>query len=351
MIKEPAQSVDEILDRGFSDTELTPLKDQLEPYLKGLGDGSRKYEGLESGFEQFDNLIDGLSRFVLLAGRGGVGKTSLALQVAIGICEIEQIPVIFYSFEMSRQDIITMLIQNKSRKLLRADIEKRGNAKDLPKERRAEIDKAVEKLKEFGERFYILDSSDKTPDLVDIEKQIEEVKRQHKSKDILIVLDSLQDIIPDLSGINRNMNQTQAEVLVAQKIVEIQQKTNATILAVCQKNKAGAKTGGYTSVYGSVSFIHKPTLVLEMIGGQEAIEIAKESGKVKPGMIKELEEAVMKNTKDPDTPYPVYLRIIKGRNCGYGGLAMKFYGAYRYYEVGETEGFDGVMQTIEEVGL
>jgi replicative DNA helicase len=308
------------------------LKKELKPYLSSLGDGTRQFEGLETGFSEIDQLIGGLSRFTLMAGMGGVGKTTLALQLALGVCEIEQAPVIYYSFEMSRRDIITMILQNKSRKLQRADLELRGNAKDLTKDKKDLIKQAKNRIKEISQRFYIVDASNETPDLTAIKAHIVALKEKHKTDKILIILDSLQDIVPV------EQNQVQAEAHTAQKIVELQQETGATILAIAQKNKAGVREGGgYASVYGSVAFIHKPTCVLEMIGGQEAVARAKEQKNIDETQIEELERSLREDTKDAGKPYPIFLNIIKGRNCGFGGLCLKYYGAFRYYEAGKSE--------------
>jgi hypothetical protein len=230
-----------------------------------------------------------------------------------------------------------MLLQNKSRKLQRPDIELRGNDKDLPKDKKDLINKAITSLNEVKDRFYIIDASNETPDLTAIKAHIVALKDKHKTDKVLVVLDSLQDIVPI------EQNQVQAEAHTAQRIVELQQETGATILAIAQKNKAGVREGGgYASVYGSVSFIHKPTLVLEMIGGQEAIARAKEQKSLTDDQIDELERSLRQDTKDSQTPYPIYLSVIKGRNCGFGGLCLKYYGAYRYYEAGKSELLDEV---------
>ena len=92
------------------DLALTPVSNYLEDYQAELGDGTKKYRGLISGFTEIDDLTDGLDRFILLAGRSGAGKTTLALQLGLGVAE-KGTPIIIYSLEMSREDIITKLLQ------------------------------------------------------------------------------------------------------------------------------------------------------------------------------------------------------------------------------------------------
>jgi len=321
-----------------------PVNTQLDSYLDSLGDGTRKYEGLETGLGQIDELIGGLSRFVLLAGMGGVGKSTLALQMALGVAEQEKIPVIFYSFEMSQRDVITMALQNKSRKLFRNDLELKGNAPDLAEDKREEIKKAVTNLRKVTDTFYIVDSKAMKPHLDLITEQVKAIKTIHQSEKVLIVIDSVQDIVPT------DLNQTQAEAQTAQKIVELQLETNATILAIAQKNKAGVRDGGgYASVMGSVAFIHKPTTVIELIGGKEALQKAKDSKALTGDELQKLEESLSQDTKNPDTAYPIFLNVIKGRNSGYGGVALKYYGAYRYYEVGQERKYSNLYEAAREV--
>lgn len=331
--------VSDLLDRVNKKPD--PLKDQTKSYLEGLGDGSRRYEGLETGIKQIDDLIGGLSKFVLCAGMAGVGKSSLALQLALGVAKNEKIPVVYYSFEMETREVITMAIQNIAGKLQRKDIILRGKKP----EQATLIKQAITGLEELADRFYIVDSSEgKTPDILDLKAQILNLKEKHKTDNILVVIDSVQDIVPV------EQNQTQAEAKIAQQLVELQQQTGATLFAIAQKNKSGVREGGgYTSVMGSVAFIHKPTTVLELIGGKEALSRAKADHSLTDDQISELEQALTEKTKNANTPYPVFLSVIKGRNSSYGGVSLKYYGAYRRYEVGQDTEWNDINKVISEV--
>lgn len=315
------------------------LSDSLDDYLKSLGDGSREFEGLETGITEFDRLIGGLNKFVLLAGKSGVGKSTFAVQLALGVMEKENIPVIYYSFEMDKRDVITMALQNISRKLYRDTLILRGNDKNLQEEYKTEIAKATEKIKKLAGLFYIKDaSSGDTPDIKAITQEVEAIKAVSKAKNILVVIDSIQDIIPV------EANQTQAEAQTAQRLVELQQHTGATILAIAQKNKSGVsgkeKTSDpYGSVLGSVGFIHKPTAVLELVSGQEAINRTQEEDKKT-----EIKEKIQANKNNPNLAKPVWLNVIKGRNTNEGLLEFSYYGGRRYYEIADPDDTTGVIK-------
>ena len=64
--------------------------------------------GVASGFEGIDRLTGGFQKanLIVLAARPGVGKTSLALNVAQNVAVQGQAPVaIFSSFSMSAQEL------------------------------------------------------------------------------------------------------------------------------------------------------------------------------------------------------------------------------------------------------
>ena len=63
--------------------------------------------GLPTGFHELDDLTSGLQRgdLIIVAGRPSMGKTSLGLNVAEHLAVDNKKPVIFFSMEMSREQI------------------------------------------------------------------------------------------------------------------------------------------------------------------------------------------------------------------------------------------------------
>mgnify|MGYP000859089963 CR=1 FL=1 len=87
------------------------LKDAYER-IERLHRGENKLRGVPTGFEDLDNLLSGLQRsdLIVLGARPSLGKTALALDIARSVAVKENLPVGFFSLEMSREQIIDRLI-------------------------------------------------------------------------------------------------------------------------------------------------------------------------------------------------------------------------------------------------
>lgn len=72
--------------------------------------------GIPSGFSKIDRLTSGWqeSDLIIIASRPGMGKTALALSMASNISIGQNIPVAFFSLEMSSLQLITRLISSET---------------------------------------------------------------------------------------------------------------------------------------------------------------------------------------------------------------------------------------------
>ena len=316
--------------------KLLPLANDLEQYRQELGDGTKSFRGLVTGFNEVDELISGLDRFILLAGRSGAGKTTLASQLALGVAS--HTPVLFYSLEMGRNEITTMMLQVLAKGLYRNDIELRGNDPKLEATTKQKLELAFTELEGISENIYIKDATTGIPaianpkDASSIYNSIIELKAKHSSERVLVVVDSVQDIVP------LTPNQIQAEIQTVQELTEVQQKTGATILVIAQKNKGSINSvDSYGDVMGSMSFIHKPNTVIEIITPKELLSKIKDD----PKRATEIEADIEADAKEGYAK-PMYLNIIKGRYTGTSAIPLQYYGAYGYYEGGKTKRYNEV---------
>lgn len=70
------------------------------------------FTGLSSGFYELDSFIQGFQKsdLIIIAGRPSMGKTALSLNIALNIIKNENLPVLFFSLEMSKEQIMYRLL-------------------------------------------------------------------------------------------------------------------------------------------------------------------------------------------------------------------------------------------------
>lgn len=71
-----------------------------------------KLSGVTSGFYELDALTQGFQKsdLIIIAGRPSMGKTALSLNIASNLIKSSKLPVLFFSLEMSKEQIMYRLI-------------------------------------------------------------------------------------------------------------------------------------------------------------------------------------------------------------------------------------------------
>ena len=84
--------------------------------LEELAESGSDIAGLSTGLHDLDRKINGLNKsdLLLIAARPGMGKTSLALNLALNVAKSTDKTVAFFSLEMSREQLATRLLSNES---------------------------------------------------------------------------------------------------------------------------------------------------------------------------------------------------------------------------------------------
>ena len=77
-------------------------KKSLNPSLVGLSSGYHDLDLLTQGFQKSDLII--------VAGRPSIGKTAFVLNIALNVIRDSKLPVLFFSLEMSKEQIIYRLL-------------------------------------------------------------------------------------------------------------------------------------------------------------------------------------------------------------------------------------------------
>ena len=95
---QPTLSSAQLLNNMFSE-----LKEKfLNPKLPGLSSGFTDLDDLTQGFQKSD--------FIILAGRPSIGKTALSLNIALNIIKISRLPILLFSLEMSKEQIMYRIL-------------------------------------------------------------------------------------------------------------------------------------------------------------------------------------------------------------------------------------------------
>ncbi|MEA4814378.1 MAG: replicative DNA helicase [Oscillospiraceae bacterium] len=124
--------------RGRGAQEMTPISSVLEAVLDRLSELSANggtIPGLTTGFSVIDDKISGLNKsdLLILAARPGMGKTSLALNIALNSAKASGKTVAVFSLEMSKEQLATRLIASEAlvdnKRLIRGDLRESDWAK------------------------------------------------------------------------------------------------------------------------------------------------------------------------------------------------------------------------------
>jgi len=107
------------LRQGRSNGGLKPIAEVMQTVfdeLSAAADSGSKIPGIPTGLPDMDSQILGLnkSELILIAARPGMGKTSIALNMAMHVAMNEHKTVAIFSLEMSREQLVTRLLSRAS---------------------------------------------------------------------------------------------------------------------------------------------------------------------------------------------------------------------------------------------
>lgn len=105
------------LRQGRNISGLIPVRQTIETVYAGLSDlaaSGRPIPGISTGFRDLDRRIMGLNKgdLVMIAARPGMGKTSLALNIAMNAAKASGTSVAIFSLEMTREQLVTRFLSS-----------------------------------------------------------------------------------------------------------------------------------------------------------------------------------------------------------------------------------------------
>jgi replicative DNA helicase len=97
-----------------------PIGDMMTTVLENIEARARdgkEVTGVPTGFKRFDEMTAGLQpeNLIIVAARPGMGKTSWAVNVAVNAALHHQIPVLIFSLEMSKYELMERMLAGEAR--------------------------------------------------------------------------------------------------------------------------------------------------------------------------------------------------------------------------------------------
>ena len=191
-------------------------KKSLNPSLSGLASGFYDLDSLTQGFQKSDLII--------IAGRPSTGKTALGLNIILNIVKNLKLPILFFSLEMSKEQIMYRLLSIETN--IPQSRLKNGNLYENDWTKLNEVLKIIAKLP-----FFIDDSSDLS--IQDIRSKIKTIVFE-QSQIGLVIIDYLQ-LIKSLKSKIENRVQELSEI--TRRLKNLAREFNIPIIALSQLSR------------------------------------------------------------------------------------------------------------------
>lgn len=169
-LKQDIASLESILTESF---------DRMEELHRNKG----SLRGIRTGYRDLDNMTAGLQRsdLIVLAARPAMGKTTLVTNLAYNVATIAKQPVLFFSLEMSKEQLVDRMLADASG--VDAWNIRTGNLSDQ------DFSKLSEAMGEMAEAPIFIDD---TPGLSVLEMRTKARRASHEQPLGLIIVDYLQ---------------------------------------------------------------------------------------------------------------------------------------------------------------
>lgn len=217
-------------------TDLVRIGDRVDETFDRISQAALnkgKLTGLSTGFRDLDHMLSGLQKsdFVLIAARPSMGKTALAVNIALNVVKIKDEEgnyphhVAIFSLEMSVLQLIQRLLAAEAK----VDLQKIITG-DLTADAWEDVLHAIERLRNYP--MFIDDTSAIT--LRELRSKCRKLKMQYKNLD-LIVIDYLQ--LMSAEDTKRNENRQQEISTISRGLKALAKEMDCPVLSLSQLSR------------------------------------------------------------------------------------------------------------------
>lgn len=212
-LKQDVSSLESILNDSF---------ERLEELHKNKG----QLRGIRTGYRDLDNMTAGLQRsdLIILAARPAMGKTTLVTNLAYNVATIAKQPVLFFSLEMSKEQLVDRMLADASG--VDAWNIRTGNLSD------EDFSKLSEAMGEMAEAPIYIDD---TPGLSVLEMRTKARRIHHESPLGLVIVDYLQ--LMQAAG-RGDGNRVQEVSEISRGLKLIARELNVPLIALSQLSRS-----------------------------------------------------------------------------------------------------------------
>lgn len=200
---------------------LTESFDRLEELHRNKG----QLRGVRTGYRDLDNMTAGLQRsdLIILAARPAMGKTTLVTNLAYNVATIAKQPVLFFSLEMSKEQLVDRMLADASG--VDSWNIRTGNLSD------EDFGKISEAMGEMAEAPIYIDD---TPGLSVLEMRTKARRKHHEAPLGLIIVDYLQ--LMQATGSHQG-NRVQEVSEISRGLKLIARELNVPLIALSQLSR------------------------------------------------------------------------------------------------------------------
>jgi replicative DNA helicase len=183
--------------------------------------------GVSSGFYDLDSFTQGFQKsdLIIVAGRPSMGKTALCLNIALNVVKDAQLPVLFFSLEMSKEQLAYRILASET--LINPMRLKNGN---LYKEDWVKLNSTIKELANLP--LFIDDTANLS--IPDIRSKIKKIIFEHKEVGVVII-DYLQLMQHSKSN---NENRVQELSQITRSLKNLAREFKVPVIALSQLSRS-----------------------------------------------------------------------------------------------------------------